>query len=142
MMNVKETLLLHDGFIDNSYLDSYCRLVERNTGYQKKYTLTNKHHIIPRSWFKLHNKDVDNGLSNLVTLTYRDHVLAHYYLCLCTEDEFQFANQLALILLTTTKNKLNIVDKQLVASLPMYNNIYESYQNRLRTGYKLYGEDK
>ena len=68
---------------------------------------TNKHHIIPRSWFKLHNKDVDNGLSNLVTLTYRDHVLAHYYLCLCTEDEFQFANQLALILLTTTKNKLN-----------------------------------
>ena len=83
---------------------------------------------------------VDNSLSNLVNLVYREHVLAHYYLCLCTVAELQYANQLALICLLSRK-KLNSVDKQLVTTLPLYKNIYESYIKNRQNGMQLYKED-
>ena len=138
MLSLKDTLINSAGFIDNDYLDKYCYLIESNRHTKQQWGgKTNKHHILPKSWFKLNNKEVDNSLSNLVNLPYRSHVLAHYYLCLCTCDELQFANELALICLVTRK-KLNVVDKQLVASLPMYNNIYESHMQKRRNNYKLY----
>lgn len=137
MLNIKETLLQHDGFIDNTYLDMYVKLIQRNITTKQKPRVTNSHHIIPRSWFKLNCKEVDNSMSNLVNLVYRDHVLAHYYLCLCTENELQFANELALVCLTTRK-KLSAVDKQLVTSLPLYNVIYENYSQRRKSNYQLY----
>lgn len=141
MYDVKNTLLSKDGFVDNEYLDLYCRLVERNVRTSQRNRVTNKHHIIPKAWFKLNGTEVDNTISNLVNLVYRDHVLAHYYLCLCTINELQFANELALICLTTRK-KLNIVDKQLITMLPLYNNIYESYKQHRKDNYQLYKEDE
>ena len=107
MRDVKQTLLNHNGFIDNEYLDLYCRLVERNGRTPIRHSVTNSHHIIPKSWFKLNKQTVDNTQSNLVNLVYREHVLAHYYLCLCTTDELQFANELALMCLLNRK-KLNV----------------------------------
>jgi len=126
MINTKQTLLSCDSFIDNEYLDKYCLLVDRNTKTNVRHGLTNAHHIIPKSWFKLNNLPIDNSLSNLVNLIYREHVLAHYYLCLCTSGKLQYTNELALICLSTRK-KLNVVDKQLVTKLPLYNIIYENY---------------
>lgn len=82
---------------------------------------------------------VDNTLSNLVNLEYREHVLAHYYLCLCTTGKLQYANELALICLSTRK-KLNPSEKQLVQQLPLYNNIYENYLNHKRSKIDLSGE--
>lgn len=140
MRDVKQTLLNHNGFIDNEYLDLYCRLVERNGRTQIRHGVTNSHHIIPKSWFKLNKQTVDNTQSNLVNLVYREHVLAHYYLCLCTTDELQFANELALMCLLNRK-KLNVVDKQLVMGLPLYNNIYEHYKQLRKDNYQLYRED-
>ena len=140
MRDVKQTLLNHNGFIDNEYLDLYCRLVERNVRTQIRHGVTNSHHIIPKSWFKLNKQTVDNTQSNLVNLVYREHVLAHYYLCLCTTDELQFANELALMCLLNRK-KLNVVDKQLVMGLPLYNNIYEHYKQLRKDNYQLYRED-
>ena len=140
MRDVKQTLLNHNGFIDNEYLDLYCRLVERNGRTQIRHGVTNSHHIIPKSWFKLNKQPVDNTQSNLVNLVYREHVLAHYYLCLCTTDELQFANELALMCLLNRK-KLNVVDKQLVMGLPLYNNIYEHYKQLRKDNYQLYRED-
>ncbi len=137
MVNVKETLLSKSGFIDNEYLDKYCSLIEQNRRTQQDFR-TNKHHILPRSWFKLNKQTVDNSNSNLVNLIYRHHVLAHYYLCLCTADELQYANELALICLFSRK-QLNAVDKQLIANLPLYNNIYEDYMQKKKSNYKLYG---
>ena len=137
MINVKQTLLQHKGFVDNEFLDSYVCLIERNTRTIQRNRITNSHHIIPKSWFKINKETVDNSRSNLVNLVYRDHVLAHYYLCLCTTDELQYANELALICLTT-RNKLNTVDKMLVTHLPLYNNIYESYKAHKQSNYKLY----
>ena len=140
MMNLKETLLSKEGFINNEFIDKYCFLIERNTRNYKVGGKTNSHHVVPRSWFKLHNQPVDNSLSNLVNLDYRDHVMAHYYLCLCTSDQLQYANELGFMCLISRK-KLNYMYKLLVSSLPLYNIIYESYKNHHQTGYKLY-EDK
>lgn len=140
MRDVKQTLLNHEGFVDNQYLDLYCRLVERNGRTPIRHRVTNSHHIIPKSWFKLNKQTVDNSQANLVNLVYREHVLAHYYLCLCTVDELQFANELALMCLLNRK-KLNVVDKQLVTGLPLYNNIYEHYKQRRKENYQLYKEE-
>lgn len=139
MLNVHETLKSLKYFIDNEYLKKYSLLVERNTRTKRFPTKTHKHHIVPKSWFKLMSIDCDNTLSNLVNLPVREHILAHYYLCLCTADPFMFANQLALVVLQTKFN-LTAVDKQLLHSLPMYNNIYENYQIKIKDGFKLYEE--
>ena len=133
---LKNRLCNLDDFLDNEYLIKYCQLIERNR-HTKNVKGTNKHHIIPKSWFKLNSQAVDNSINNLVTLTYRDHVLAHYFLCLCTTGKLQYANQLALMCLTNRK-KLNIVEKQLIARLPLYNNIYEQCKERQHNCYKLY----
>lgn len=137
MYNVYSTLKCLPGFIDNEYLQKYCRLVEQNTTTKQRNRITNAHHIIPKAWFKINNEPVDNSLQNLVNLVYRNHVLAHYYLCLCTEDELQYANELALVCLHS-RNKLNIVDKQLFNHLPLYNYIYEDYKKKKSSNYKLY----
>lgn len=140
MCDLRGKLLTCKGFEDNEFLDKYCYLIESNRHTKQQWGgKTNKHHIIPKSWFKLNSLEIDNSLSNLVNLPYRSHVLAHYYLCLCTCDQLKFANELALICLVSRK-KLTIVDKQLIASLPMYNNIYEEHMNKRRNSYNLYEE--
>lgn len=137
MKDLKVTLLKCKGFVHNQYLDKYCSLIERNTNTYCVKTKTNAHHIIPKAWFKLNNKIVDNSQCNLVNLPYREHVLAHYYLCLCTVDQLQYANELAFICLTSRK-KLNYSDKHLITHLPLYSNIVESYKHRQKINYKLY----
>lgn len=140
MISLKEHLLSHQGFSDNIYLDSYVRLIERNRRTQRRPGSTNMHHIVPRSWFRINGQEVDNTLRNLVNLTYRDHVLAHYYLCLCTEDSLLYANELALVLLVSRK-KLNLSERLLVQGLPLYNNIYEDYKKKKSSNYVLYEDD-
>ena len=137
MVDVYNTLKQKQYFIDNEYLQKYCQLVERNTRTPVRARQTHKHHIVPKSWFKLTNSCVNNELNNLVNLPYREHFLAHYYLCLCTQDPFKYANQLALMCLLSLKNK-NTVDKELLYRLPLYNNIYEDYVQKLKSNYRLY----
>lgn len=137
MFNIYETLRSAEYFIDNDYLKRYCFLIESNTRTQLRGRQTHKHHIIPRSWYKLTNSEVNDNLNNLVNLSKRNHFLAHYYLCLCTEDPFKYANQLALICLES-HNNTNMVDKELLHRLPLYNYIYEDYTNKRNSKYKLY----
>lgn len=141
LFDLKEYLLIKRQFVDNEFLDKYCTLVQRNYKTSQRAGCTNKHHIVPRAWFKLNDQPVDNSVSNLVNLQYRDHVLAHYYLALCTENELQYANELALMCLTTRK-KFSVVDKHLIQSLPLYNNIYEHCKQRLSSNYRLYKKAK
>ena len=137
MRNVLETLRSLDYFVDNEFLQKYALLVEQNTRTRQINTKTHKHHIIPKSWYKLCSQEIDNTRSNLVNLPYRTHILAHYYLCLCTEDPFKYANELAMVCLLSSPGK-NIVDKALISNLPMYNNIYEDYMYKLKTNFRLY----
>lgn len=141
MLDLKQTLVNLRGFEDNEFLEQYCTLIERHKRIPKRARVTNAHHIIPKSWFKINNYEIDNSLINLVNLPYREHVLAHYYLCLCTVGKLQYANQLAFFCLITRKKKLNVVEKQLVHNLPMYNNIYESYCKNSKISYSVYTED-
>lgn len=141
MHNVHETLSALPYFIDNEYLAKYAQLIERNTRTLQRNRQTHSHHIIPKSWYKLTNNCTDNHLTNLVNLPVREHVLAHYYLCLCTTDPFRYANELALMCLQT-KKRLNPVDIQLLHGLPLYNNIYDDYMTKLKSNYKLYTEDQ
>lgn len=137
MKDLHNVLLSKHGFINNIYLEKYCSLIERNTLTGVKRKLTNAHHIIPKAWFKLNNQPIDNSESNLVNLPYREHALAHYYLCLCTINQLQYANELAFICLISRK-KLNYSDKHLITHLPLYNKIVESYNYRKKSNYKLY----
>ena len=123
MRDLYKTLRSLDYFIDNEYLLKYTQIVERNRRTRVRGKQTHKHHIIPKCWFKLTDNDINNDLENLVNLPCREHFLAHYYLCLCTEDPFKYANELALQCLLSN-SRINIVDKQLLQRLPMYNNIY------------------
>ena len=141
MRDIKETLSSLQYFIDNEFLEKYSNVVERNTNNRFRGSQIHKHHIIPRCWFKLVGKEVNNDLNNLVRLTTRDHFLAHYYLCLCTVDPFKYANELALQCLLSN-SKINNVDKLLLQSLPMYNNIYEDCSIKLKSNYKIYKSGK
>lgn len=137
MCDLYATLRNKQYFIDNDFLLKYCQVIERNKRTPQRARKTHKHHIIPRSWFKLNNLEVDNSLTNLVNLATREHFLAHYYLCLCTEDPFRYANELALVCLESD-NFINSVDKELLHALPLYNNIYEDYRIKRDSNYKLY----
>lgn len=137
MTNLETTLKTLDGFVDNEYLDKYIRLVERHKHSPVYRGDVNLHHIVPKAWFKLNNRDVDNDPSNLVTLRYREHVLAHYFLCLCTDGKLKYANELALICLLSRK-KLGSQNRQLIENLPLYNSIYEDYKQKQKENYKLY----
>jgi hypothetical protein len=137
MVNLKETLKSLDGFVENEYLDKYVVLVERHYGVHPRKCLTNRHHIIPKAWFKLNDKPINNDPNNLVTLPYREHVLAHYYLCLCTKGGLLYANELALECLLSRK-KINEQNKKLIESLPLYNTIYKDFLKKKKSNYKLY----
>ena len=85
---LKEYLLGLDFLIDNDYLDKYVDLVIRNqfTAYIKNST--NKHHIVPKYYYCYNNLRVNNDNTNLINLLYRDHILAHYYLAMCSKYDF------------------------------------------------------
>ena len=139
MYNVYDKLSQLRYFIPNEYLLKYSQIIEQHTRVPVRHGQTHKHHIIPKSWFKLNNVPVDNSLVNLVNLPCRAHFLAHYYLCLCTEDPFKYANQLALTCLESNK-RIKLVEKHLLHNLPMYNILYEDFIAKRKLNYKLYTE--
>lgn len=86
-MVLKERLLQTELFEDNIYLDRYCDLIETNL---KNIYIKNKsqrHHIIPKSYYLYMHKKIDNSINNIINLLYKDHVLAHYYLAKCAKIE-------------------------------------------------------
>ena len=48
-----------------------------------------KHHIIPRCYFKLKGLPVDGSEANLVNLTYEEHAKVHALAALCAVDELK-----------------------------------------------------
>lgn len=84
---IKDKLLATGMFSDNSYLDKYCDLIISNLNTNNMKGETQRHHIIPISYFKLLNISCDNSEDNLVNLTYKDHILAHYFLERCISND-------------------------------------------------------
>lgn len=87
--------LLDIGCIDNEYLQKYLDLIAANSKTAKEKYKTNCHHILPRCYFKLLNLPVDHSKTNLVNLSYKDHLLAHYYLYSCATGKFKLLNSIS-----------------------------------------------
>lgn len=49
----------------------------------------NLHHIIPRSFFKKDSLPVDNSNENLISLSYSEHFLIHYYYWKCANKGYR-----------------------------------------------------
>lgn len=93
MYNLKQLLIEIKLCVDNEWLDKYCELISNNYDTEYIKFKTQIHHIIPRYYYKSINESVNNDSDNLVNLFHKDHVLAHYYLSLCSvSEEFQACN--------------------------------------------------
>lgn len=98
-MNVIKEKLISLGIVtDNQYLDKYCELIALNQETKRQKYKTQKHHIIPRSYYNHNGTEVDNSINNIVNLLHRDHILAHYYLVRCScIDYFTYSNEYAVL---------------------------------------------
>ena len=110
-MNVKtlkDNLIKNVICINNIYLDKYVKLICDNIKSQKQRGW-DKHHIIPRYYYKFNNCPIDNSKENLVYLSRADHILAHIYLMKCsTIDHYVFSNAYAISCFVKQKQANNI----------------------------------
>lgn len=107
-MNLKTILLETSVFINNEYLDKYIELIlTKNVSSHIKFK-TSSHHIIPVAYYKIVNKPINNDSTNLVILFNSDHVLAHYYLVLCTKDPLYTKMLLAFNFMINEPNKYKL----------------------------------
>jgi hypothetical protein len=88
--NLKEKLLILNIVEDNEYLDKYIKIINSNSKTARLKYKTQKHHIVPRVVFTHNNEPLDNSVSNIVNLYYKDHILAHYYLYMCAIGWFKY----------------------------------------------------
>lgn len=89
--------LIEFGYLDNEWLDRYLAVIEANLGTRRNRKSTQAHHVIPvnsywasdepynrKEALKLVKADNTNFV---VHLLYKDHLVAHSYLTLCTDLE-------------------------------------------------------
>lgn len=115
--------LIKIGFVDNGYIDKYCELIENNENTKKEKYKTQSHHIIPKCYFKIVNQKIDNSPGNKVNLLYKDHILAHYYLCLCSSDLYK--EKLIFSFIRMTFQSINKIQDFNFKNLYYYQILYE-----------------
>ena len=87
--------LLELGYIDNEWLDKYLEMLEANLSNKRDRQRTQEHHAIPVNSYwtsdEPYNRQEALKLSRLdetnfsVNLLYKDHLIVHSYLTLCTD---------------------------------------------------------
>ena len=103
---LKNSLLAIGLVIDNKFLDKYCNLILDCAKLPKLKFKTASHHIIPKYYFKHNNLAIDNSKKNKVNISHSNHLLAHYYLALCSgNQDFYLDNCFALNRLLNIGNK-------------------------------------
>ena len=90
-----KTRLIELGCIDNEWLDKYLEIIEANLATKKSKKSTQAHHAIPVNDYwtsdKPYNRSEALKLARMdeinfeVNLLYKDHLLIHGYLTLCTD---------------------------------------------------------
>ena len=110
-------------FIDNCYLDQYVVLINNNVDTKRQLHKTQKHHIIPKSYYKQNNVQVDNSRNNMVNLMYKDHIIAHCLLSLCTEGIYKYFNNISKYIIPG--HEIKDMNEQ---ELALYQMSYESSQ--------------
>ena len=127
MKNLKEKLLSLGVFLDNEYLDFYCTLILKNKNTKFTKRVTEKHHIIQRSYYKLNGLEIDNSAENMVYLSHFDHCLAHYYLCECTTGRLKYSNEYAFIKMVKIESRFDFDLEKFMKEADKYDEIYKSF---------------
>lgn len=144
----KNLLLQLNIFEDNDYLDLYVDLINSNINREHEVYRTQRHHIIPRCYYKINNLEVDNTKTNIVNLLYKDHILAHYYLVKASKNtEFKYKMIIALNYIVGNSKQCNYNDFDLntfILNLPDYQEIYSQAikHHALQTAEKLKGRER
>lgn len=106
---LKQKLLDLKIFENNEYFNKYVEIVFENKDRKRKKKdkpFFDKHHIIPKYYFKDNNLEVDNSKENLVVLTLKEHILVHYYLYESSKGlKYKYYNLLALSVMIYGKKK-------------------------------------
>ena len=108
-MELKDRLIFYDVAIDNEYLDLYVNLMISNKDTICESGITQRHHIIPKYYYLDNGLSVDNSSDNIVNLKYRDHILAHYYLAMCSIGKGVSKNVLSIRFLLNGKSLNEII---------------------------------
>lgn len=134
---LKEVLLNTGLFIDNSYLDSYIKLVScpsKNTGY------TEKHHVIQVAYYKhlykctreQAEKYAEADQNNFVIqLGYKDHCKAHWLLYFCTIKYLKQGNEKAVRYILEVYRKLTSKSKAVLEFNEEDFNLLQEYMNSI-----------
>ena len=86
---IKQQLLTKGLCKNNKFFDLYIDLIWKNKNTPREKFKTERHHIIPKFYYKQQNIKLDNSENNLVNLSYADHIKAHLYLLLAIETAYQ-----------------------------------------------------
>ena len=78
-MNILDVFEYNQHFVAMMNIINMARLNPPESG--------DKHHIIPKCWFKMNNLPIDNSDANLVLLTKEQHGKIHKLMSLCAKDE-------------------------------------------------------
>lgn len=89
-----KTRLIELGYIDNEWLDKYLEIIEANLNTKQNGMSTQAHHAIPVNEYWISNEPYNRNealklarkdpINFEVNLLYKDHLLIHSYLTLCT----------------------------------------------------------
>lgn len=126
---LKIKLLETNYFEDNEYLDNYCELIISNLETKKEKGITQIHHIIPRCYYVLNKQIINNSKENTVNLKYIDHILSHYYMCLCSIGTLKYRLANAFLHLVNRKWKCENFNPEI--DLSEHQHIYEEYYGSL-----------
>lgn len=132
----KEILINLAIVIDNEYLDKYIDLVNSCAENKPIKSKTQKHHIIPKSYFKKIGKEVDNSSENIVNLYHYQHILAHWYLFKCAkEDYFIYSNSYALLYMLRI-HELPTEEEAIITLAVNYGEVYGEFCKQQSARYK------
>ena len=109
---LKSKLLSTDRFFDNEFLQKYLDIVVDCSVHHSQGE-TQNHHIIPQYIFVEDGIQIDNSDENIVTLSYKNHMIAHYYLARCCknpDDIGKNALSIRYLLKGKTLESINIED--------------------------------
>jgi len=143
---LKDYLLNSGVFVNNEYLDKYvCLLVDECTNYEQYKTA--KHHIIPKSICKKKNIFADSE-NNIIILSHKNHIIAHFYIAMCVCNEFYFsaANAVSCMFYNYTSghkirlSKTDLEDLDVIKYSDNYQILMEAackYRSEINSGKKL-----
>ena len=91
-----------------SYLRQYLELINRNKKNPPIEEYTERHHIVPRGWFRRNKIEIDNSEENVIRLNVKDHLKAHlllFYYFREVKDFEMYQSSLGVMHVMTSQSK-------------------------------------